>query len=128
MTPFLISILLALVPGDFMPHLAQPERTALSYDVAVFDGHGHFDCFRLHAIRADTILAGQTFITNLPDSLHGQEVKRFKGIRLPARSWLLNRAFFWRTTEKDRGTHEIWFRAIMMDESMDSVSVGVVIE
>lgn len=128
MTPFLISILLALVPGDFGSHDALPKRTALSYEFAAFDGHEHIDCFRLHAIRADTIIAGQTFITNLPDSVHGQVVKQFRGIKLPAQSWLLNRAFFWRTTQKDRGTHEIWFRAILMDESVDSVSIGVVIQ
>ncbi len=127
MTPFLISILLALVPGDFRSHNALPQKTALSYEVGAFNAHEHLVRFRIPAIRPDTILAGQTFITNLPDSLHEEAVKRFRGIRLPARSWLLNRAFFWRTTENDRGTHEIWFRAVMMDESVDSISVGVVV-
>ncbi len=127
MTPFLILILMALVSGDFRLHNTLPQRTAELRAVAAYDERRHLDRFRVGSIRPDTIIAGQTFIANLPDSLHKQAVKQFRGIKLPARSRLLNRAFFWRTTEKDRGTHEIWFRAIMMDESMDSISLGVVI-
>ena len=118
---------MALVPGDFSLHTAPPETKAEWNTVTAYDGQEHHDRSWSPVVLPDTISAGQTFITNLPDSVRGQVVKQFTGIKLPARSWLINRAFFWRTVKADRGTHNIWFRATMMDESVDSVSVAVVV-
>ncbi len=74
---------------------------------------------------ADTVRAGEAFITNLPDSLCEQPVTSYRGIALPARSWLMGRTFFWKTSQADRGAHSVWFRAIFSDGKSDSLSVGV---
>ena len=77
---------------------------------------------------ADTIRAGETFITNLPDSLAGQGVEQYTGVALPARSWLLKRSFFWRTRVADRGNHILWFRASLSDGKTDSLDLSIVVE
>ena len=76
---------------------------------------------------ADTVSAGEAYITNLPDSLGERAVKRYRGIALPARSWLVNRTFFWKTTVADRGLHWLWFRAVLSDGATDSLAVEVVV-
>jgi len=76
----------------------------------------------------DTVRAGDTFITNLPDSLAGQEIDRYIGVALPARSWLLKKSFFWKTRTADRGNHTLWFRAFLSDGRTDSLNLSVVIE
>jgi len=79
---------------------------------------------------ADTIMAGEVFITNLPDSIDGMRSVRYAGIELPTRSWLRNQTFFWKTTESDRGDHALWFyvfREADMVIPADSVVIHVTI-
>ena len=122
MTPFLIAFLLAVFlfgNSDASQTSAEEVRDSIPTD------------FLEHAasyVSADTVKSGQTFITNLPDSVSGQSVVRYRGIELPARSWLMKQSFFWKTSERDRGEHEFWFRAYLKDESMDSLMVQVIVE
>gem|GEM_PF-2386681 len=53
----------------------------------------------------DTVAAGDVFIVQLPDSLSGIPISRYTATRLPLRSWLLEKSFFWETTDEDRGRH-----------------------
>ena len=79
---------------------------------------------------ADTVEAGEVFITNFPDSINGLRSVRYAGIELPTRSWLRNKTFFWRTTESDRGDHALWFyvfREDAADVPADSVAIQVTI-
>ena len=82
----------------------------------------------LRISEADTVRAGQTYITNLPDSVSGIPVLRYRGIALPPKSWLINQSFFWRTDVMDRGLHELWFRAYLTDSSVDSLSLLIAVE
>lgn len=82
------------------------------------------------AIKTDTITVGDLFITNLPDSINGLPSTRYIGIELPARSWLLNRTFFWKTSEADRGDHALWFYVFRDGDSAapaDSIAVHVIV-
>ena len=79
---------------------------------------------------ADTIMAGEVFITNLPDSIDGMRSVRYAGIELPTRSWLRNQTFFWKTTESDRGDHALWFYVFREDDMVipaDSVVIHVTV-
>lgn len=75
----------------------------------------------------DSVRAGEAFITNLPEIIRSIEVSRYIGVSLPARSWLLNRTFFWKTTNGDLGSHDLMFRAFMSNGGVDSVSVHIVV-
>jgi len=79
---------------------------------------------------ADTVEAGEVFITNFPDSINGLRSVRYAGIELPTRSWLRNKTFFWRTSESDRGDHALWFYVFREDDAdvpADSVEIHVTI-
>ncbi|GMQ82558.1 MAG: hypothetical protein BMS9Abin05_2012 [Rhodothermia bacterium] len=122
MTPFLFAFLLPPFLFGNSPASQTPlEEVAISISTD-FLVHVTLDA------SADTVKSGQTFITNLPDSVSGQPVVRYRGIVLPARSWLMKRSFFWRTSATDQGNHEFWFRAYLKDETIDSLSVQVVVE
>ena len=84
----------------------------------------------ISGIAADTVRAGELFVTNLPDSINGMRSVRYTGIVLPTRSWLLNQTFFWRTSEADRGDHALWFyvfRESEIDMPADSLAIHVTI-
>jgi len=123
MTPFLISVLLTLSTGLDAPQrdrdagLGFPETPDLRVLMVLS-----------RQVPADTILAGQTYITSLPDSLNGHFVVHLRGVSLPAYSWLVQKSFFWRTSTRDRGDHEFWFRAVLDDERVDSLAVRVRVE
>ncbi len=122
MTPFLIALLLAVVlHGD------SPASRSFAADVTL-NIPPDTRLLTSSGAAADTVKSGQTFITNLPDSLYGQSVVRYRGITLPARSWLLKRSFFWKTSASDRGDHEFWFRALLKDETTDSLSIRVTVK
>ena len=75
-------------------------------------------------------MAGEVFITNLPDSIDGMRSVRYAGIELPTRSWLRNQTFFWKTTESDRGDHALWFYVFREDDMVipaDSVVIHVTV-
>jgi len=123
MTPFLISILLALLSQWSLPRQERPAAT-------VFLAPPLQEVLVLQSMQvpADTVLAGQTYITSLPDSLDGHFVVHLRGVALPAYSWLVRKSFFWRTSVRDRGDHEFWFRAVLDDEHVDSLAVRVRVE
>ena len=126
MTPFLIALVMILASQQYSP--------GITFTTADLDSQsGSVSSFHLYGlpfpvVPVDTVKAGQVYITNLPDSLSGTRVDRYQGIELPAFSWLLDRSFFWRTSIQDKGNHELWFRAFLSDESVDSVAVNVVID
>ncbi|TDI75691.1 MAG: hypothetical protein E2O84_03950 [Bacteroidetes bacterium] len=74
------------------------------------------------AARSDTIDAGHLFVTNLPDSIKGFPVYEYSARSLPLRSWLLNKSFFWKTTEQDRGDHALTFFVFLEPKSVDANS------
>ena len=122
MTPFLVPVLLTLLLlGDSYNSRTAREEDFLGTRVDVTERRESY-------VDADTVKSGQTFITNLPDSVAGQPVLRYRGIALPARSWLMRQSFFWKTSDQDRGAHTIWFRAFLKDESVDSLSVQVIVK
>jgi hypothetical protein len=130
MTPFLITILLiagssvgiqpAGVGAIRSPIGQSAEATELDRTAGV--------------VASDTVRAGETFITNLPDSLGGRAVTSYRGVALPAFSMLIEKSFFWRTQEIDRGEHAFWFRAMLasgddsLSVALDSISVIVTVE
>jgi len=57
-----------------------------------------------------SIKAGQVLIFALPDSVDGLPVEAYEPIRLPALSWLVDGAFFWRTQLEDIGMHTFEIR------------------
>jgi len=65
--------------------------------------------------KADTLDAGDTFITVLPDSLNQRPVIAYSAKQLPLMSWLRGRSFFWKTSSKDVGLHSFRFLAELQD-------------
>ena len=76
-------------------------------------------------VASDTVRAGNLFITNLPDTLGGVPVARYVGSDLPARSWLRNRSFFWKTDISDVGDHALLFYVFREIDSRGGDSRGV---
>jgi hypothetical protein len=74
------------------------------------------------ATMADSVTAGDVYIRQLPDSINGMAVSTYTATRLPLRSWLLDKSFFWVTKEEDRGEHTFDLRAIPISgrDSVDS--------
>jgi hypothetical protein len=62
-------------------------------------------------VRADTVEAGRVFIVQLPDSLSGLAIESYSSARLPLKSWLLEKSFFWATSIEDRGIRSFDFQA-----------------
>jgi len=78
-------------------------------------------------IAADTVFAGDTFITILPDSLLGREVLEYSARELPLRSWLRGKSFFWKTSSNDTGEHTFVFDAELAggDSTLHQIGVWV---
>lgn len=74
------------------------------------------------ATMADSVTAGDVYIRQLPDSINGIAISTYTAARLPLRSWLLDKSFFWATKEADRGEHTFDLQAIPSSErdSVDS--------
>lgn len=70
------------------------------------------------AAPVDTVAAGDVFIHELPDSLDGVAISEYTASRLPLRSWLLDRSFFWSTRAEDRGDHTFELDAHLRADSI----------
>lgn len=84
----------------------------------------------VYSAPSDTVDAGRLYVVNLPDSVSGIPVHEYAARLLPVRSWLLNKSFFWRTSENDRGDHAFTFLVFLeggtqAPESLPSDSVIV---
>jgi hypothetical protein len=55
------------------------------------------------------IQSGDVLIFNLPPSFGPLRIDRYRIRSAPALSWLYERAYFWRTLQKDIGEHHIVF-------------------
>lgn len=60
---------------------------------------------------ADTVTAGDVFVIQLPDSVSGVAIEKYSSDRLPLKSWLVERSFFWSTSLEDRGSHAFKLKA-----------------
>ena len=73
----------------------------------------------LHVPAVDTLhfttRSGSTLFFTLPDSVGNRPVRTYRARSLPALSWLVDRAFFWRTTTGDGGRYALRFEAAFDD-------------
>ena len=120
MTPFLVTILLIAGSSVGMP----PTGIASMHSLIGRPAGAPALDRTAGAVARDTVRAGETFIANLPDSLGGRAVISYRGVALPAFSMLIEKSFFWRTQETDRGEHEFWFRATLAsgDDSLGATA------
>ena len=71
--------------------------------------------------------AGRVFITLLPDSLGGQQIREYTNVRVPAHSWRKGRAFFWQTSGRDVGVNHISFM-VGTELGADTLTLAVRVE
>ncbi len=81
------------------------------------------------AVSPDTltfaIVAGRPFMTVLPDSLGGTRVEAVEPLRVPARSKIHGRAFFWQTRQSEQGQYELLFLVRKLTAAPDTLTVLV---
>lgn len=70
--------------------------------------------------------AGETLILALPDTLGGRPVAAYRAVHLPALSHVVDRSFFWRTTRRDAGRHDLLVRTD--DAASDTLVLRVAVE
>lgn len=116
--PFLSFLVAAMSVSDSAPSSADARR--LTTTVASYKPTPAASVSWLPMV--DSVTAGNVYIRQLPDSIDGVPVSTYTATRLPLRSWLLDKSFFWATEEVDRGEHTLDLRAIPISErdSVDS--------
>ena len=77
---------------------------------------------------SSTVRAGETLILALPDTLDARPVASYAVVRAPARSWLVDRSFLWRTLPRDAGTHRLLFEAAFAEAPPETLAVRVTVE
>lgn len=81
---------------------------------------------------SDTLIyrvrAGEVLIQGLPAEVSQVPVARYVLVEAPALSWLVDRSFFWRTLEEDRGRHAVRIAATFDAAPADTLTVQVVVE
>ena len=114
-TPVAIAIVISLV--SLAVHGRSGDANAERSDVV------HSESVSALAVIADTVfvevMAGETLIFALPDSLSEEKVDSWRVVKAPAYSSVANRSFLWKTRKEDRGLHMLHFEgtsSIQVDE------------
>lgn len=108
------AVLLLLAPG-FAAQPALPERTA---DAGARPAPAAAETLRV------SVRAGQPLITSLPDRYRGAEA-RYRALRAPALSWLVDRSFFYQTQPGERGDLPVLFERSAGDTVADTLVLVV---
>ncbi len=102
--------------------VAPPVSTDGAYAAAPSSVRARTDTLR------STVRAGETLILALPDTLGARPVASYAVVRAPARSWLVDRSFLWRTLPRDAGTHRLLFEAAFAEAPPETLAVRVTVE
>jgi len=70
------------------------------------------------------VQAGEALVITLPDEVRGREA-RYRVLRAPALSWLVDRSFYWRTLPAERGLLYVLFERTVDGREPDTLALAV---